>query len=303
MEGLALAGSISPNLIVLDLRLPDVDGITFLRRLLAIEDPVPVVVLTGYPDEASQNDVSALGRVTYLQKPVIGQQLVSFLRNAMSMPQTARIGASTSMLGSVDPLAEESAAARQLLVTLDEFRLQASDGRRSGTLTRALLKVLLEERVQVPLFLACCRVFRTVAISSAEPQDELYAVCHEQISQSMKPFRNRNAQVAGAIQELEAAWPDCHQIHSGTLARKLGLSAAHFGRLLHRETGCRFRDWRTGILVRRAVHWVGRSGEQFAQISFKFGYESASHLNHDFRRLLGLSPTQFRRLVRDCALE
>jgi two-component system chemotaxis response regulator CheB len=62
-----------PDVIILDLEMPRMDGLTFLRRLMA-EDPIPVVVCSaavGPATEAALRSIE-LGAVEVVQKPQIG---------------------------------------------------------------------------------------------------------------------------------------------------------------------------------------------------------------------------------------
>ena len=62
-----------PDVIVLDLEMPRMDGMTFLRKIMR-EDPIPVVVCSGYAGSGSEAALHALdeGAVEVLAKPKIG---------------------------------------------------------------------------------------------------------------------------------------------------------------------------------------------------------------------------------------
>ena len=66
-------GRFSPDVIVLDLEMPRMDGLTFLRKLMA-ERPLPVVVCSSYAEDGSEMALRALdlGAVDILAKPRIG---------------------------------------------------------------------------------------------------------------------------------------------------------------------------------------------------------------------------------------
>ncbi len=69
IEGLRRATSEPYSAILLDMRMPEMDGLTFLRCLREAGSEVPVIVVTGY---ASVDDASAfmrMGAVDYLPKP------------------------------------------------------------------------------------------------------------------------------------------------------------------------------------------------------------------------------------------
>ncbi len=65
--------SFIPDVIVLDIEMPRMDGITFLRRLMNAH-PVPVVICSSKSEAGSQNAIQALeyGAVEIIQKPKIG---------------------------------------------------------------------------------------------------------------------------------------------------------------------------------------------------------------------------------------
>lgn len=75
-----------PDLVLLDMRLPGMDGIEVLAGLKKIDDTVPVVMITGYGHIQSAVDVMKLGASEYLQKPFENAQLVEtvkrFIRGA-----------------------------------------------------------------------------------------------------------------------------------------------------------------------------------------------------------------------------
>ncbi len=78
----SLQGTPLPRLVLLDLKLPLVDGLEVLRRLKA--DPVtrliPVVVLTSSSEERDLVESYALGVNSYIQKPVDFDRFVDVVR-------------------------------------------------------------------------------------------------------------------------------------------------------------------------------------------------------------------------------
>lgn len=71
-SGLDLAMSQQPDLILLDLGLPDADGQTvagILRRAPMLRD-TPIVVFTAWPEETARQMVTAYGCNGYIRKPI-----------------------------------------------------------------------------------------------------------------------------------------------------------------------------------------------------------------------------------------
>ncbi len=79
MAGLSEAVDMRPDVVVLDLGLPDVDGLTVLSMLRAVSD-VPVLVATARDDEREIVKALDLGADDYLVKPFGGDQLEARIR-------------------------------------------------------------------------------------------------------------------------------------------------------------------------------------------------------------------------------
>ncbi|MEM1449207.1 MAG: sigma-54 dependent transcriptional regulator [Planctomycetota bacterium] len=69
-EALRRATAERPDLVLLDLRMPDGDGLEVLPKLVALEDAPAVVVLSGYADVRTAVQAMRLGAATVLEKPV-----------------------------------------------------------------------------------------------------------------------------------------------------------------------------------------------------------------------------------------
>jgi DNA-binding response OmpR family regulator len=79
-EGLAVATGQAPDLIVLDIRLPEMDGFEVLRRLRASGSKAPVLMLTARDDELDKVVGLELGADDYLTKPYSLRELLSRIK-------------------------------------------------------------------------------------------------------------------------------------------------------------------------------------------------------------------------------
>jgi DNA-binding response OmpR family regulator len=79
-EGLNFAAGQAPDLVVLDVRLPGMDGFEVLRRLRASGSKAPVLILTARDDEVDKVIGLELGADDYLTKPFGLRELMSRIK-------------------------------------------------------------------------------------------------------------------------------------------------------------------------------------------------------------------------------
>jgi len=96
-EALATAASHPPDLVILDLGLPDIDGIEVIRGLRGWSD-APIVVLSGRTDSADKVDALDAGADDYVTKPFGVDELMARMR-AVSRRATPADAAPTVTFG------------------------------------------------------------------------------------------------------------------------------------------------------------------------------------------------------------
>jgi two-component system, OmpR family, KDP operon response regulator KdpE len=72
-----------PDLIILDLGLPDIDGLDLLRSIRAQNERVPIVVLSSRGDEAAKVQALDIGADDYVTKPFGTDELLARMRAAL----------------------------------------------------------------------------------------------------------------------------------------------------------------------------------------------------------------------------
>jgi DNA-binding NtrC family response regulator len=85
MEGLREFHTHEIDLVITDIRMPEIDGLELLRRIKVIEkSPVDVVVVTGHGDTASAIKALKYGAFDYLQKPIDVRELAIVMERSAS---------------------------------------------------------------------------------------------------------------------------------------------------------------------------------------------------------------------------
>jgi DNA-binding response OmpR family regulator len=125
-DALAFARSRRPDLIVLDLGLPHVDGLD-VTRTLRRQSSVPIIMLTARVDESDKLIGLELGADDYMTKPFSPKELVARVR---------------AVFRRIDAAPERGDVIRAGEVTLDKRRMQASVGQQSIDLTSTEFELL-----------------------------------------------------------------------------------------------------------------------------------------------------------------
>ncbi|HZP21546.1 MAG TPA: response regulator transcription factor [Bauldia sp.] len=73
----------SPDLVILDLGLPDMQGLDLLKALRARDEKVPIVILSSRGEERSKVEALDLGADDYVTKPFGMEELLARMRTAM----------------------------------------------------------------------------------------------------------------------------------------------------------------------------------------------------------------------------
>ena len=85
VEALNRASADRPDVLLLDVRLPGLDGLEVLERLKTILPALPVVMLTGSSDVKTAVRATQLGAFDYLTKPIDRKEIALVVRRALEM--------------------------------------------------------------------------------------------------------------------------------------------------------------------------------------------------------------------------
>jgi DNA-binding NtrC family response regulator len=82
-RGLELAGDNEPDVVLLDLKLPDMDGLEVLQRLRSAHKNLPVIIVTAFGELKTAVEATKLGAFDYLSKPIEYEQLTFAVKRAL----------------------------------------------------------------------------------------------------------------------------------------------------------------------------------------------------------------------------
>lgn len=83
-EGLSKVAADKPDSVLLDIWMPDLDGIEVLRGIKQVDEDLPVIIMSGHGTIETAVKAAKLGAYDFLEKPLSIDKLELVLRNALS---------------------------------------------------------------------------------------------------------------------------------------------------------------------------------------------------------------------------
>ncbi|WP_190208884.1 response regulator [Kitasatospora indigofera] len=164
-QAIARVPALLPDVAVLDMRLPDGDGVTVCRELRSRMPGLACLILTSFDDEEALLDSIMAGAAGYVLKQISGTDLVSAVRTVASGQSMLDPGATTRLMarlrGDTGPQAasafpELTDREREILALIGEGLTNRQIGQRlylaektvKNHISRLLAKLGVERRVQ-----------------------------------------------------------------------------------------------------------------------------------------------------------
>ncbi len=170
-ESIAAARRFQPDLVVMDVRLPDGSGVEACREIRSERPETKVVMLTSYPDEEAVLSAIIAGASGYLLKQIRGRDLVAALQSVARGDSLLDPGVTERVLervrraatgGEQDELSQLTAQERKILLLVAEGKTNKeiagevflSDKTVKNYVSSILSKLNLERRAQAAAFVA-----------------------------------------------------------------------------------------------------------------------------------------------------
>lgn len=221
-EGIELFERFNPDIIITDIRMPEMDGISFISAIKELCESqkriLPeCIILSGFSEFEYARSAITLGVSEYLLKPISDAELEKALGDAIK---------------------------------------RIEESRRSAILQKKLFNE-----------------YRTLSSGENEPQNT-----GSYVDRAVRILLNRY--VSGVSIE--------------DVAREIGVSTGHLSRLFKQETGYTFLDYLMNIRVKRAAELLQDPTVKIYEVADFVGYTDARYFAQVFRKITGMTPTEFR---------
>jgi two-component system, NtrC family, nitrogen regulation response regulator NtrX len=86
-EGVAAVQRDRPDLVLLDIKMPGMDGMEVLRKLRSLDDTLPVVMISGHGTTATAVEAIKAGATDFLDKPLSSERVIVTLHNVLQQQE------------------------------------------------------------------------------------------------------------------------------------------------------------------------------------------------------------------------
>ncbi len=117
-EAILLCHKVKPDVILMDLMMPEMDGISATRAILAEFPEIKIIAMTSFDEPGLVHDVLAAGATGYLLKNITAEELAKAIQDAVS-------GKSTLSPEAAQALIQATRATKQAACDLTEREMEA----------------------------------------------------------------------------------------------------------------------------------------------------------------------------------
>jgi len=334
-QGLELFRKQSPDIIIADIKMPEMDGLAFAQAVRASDKAVKIVLLSAYAQFDFARSAILLNIFDYLLKPLDERQLRDVITRMVSVLRREREPSAGTVSAEFYPEnVFEDMQSAPVPNDLPPIDFSSFDAAMTALVEMAFPRPLVEqlsgllrylfERKTDPehiyeVILDIVDLLKATAL-------RCYGYRHgrlpinlqrEQLSQCDSPdalLQLIERFVRDAARRLEALFalnPDyvvirqakeyvkqhyaVHALSLQQVADHVGMSKNYFSAVFHEMSGMKFWEYLTRLRIEAAKELLSTSILANSAICRKVGYESEYHFSRIFKRIVGTTPLQYRK--------
>lgn len=305
-EALALVHQTVPDLIIMDIKMPGINGIEATRQIKAHYPAMEVIILTAYGKFSYSQQAIKAQATDYLLKPIQPQQLIEAVKQALDRLSRKNFhpGPPLNLTG-----LEEHVKAADLEEAKREFTLLLEQ--LSNTEPNPVTAQLDSFRLRVLVI-----VSQAVLSAGADP-NKVSALEHElaQGLSHLSSFASLKAWGESMLEKCISLLTKNYSFNDQTLVRKaidyiernytkeisldlvaahVHLSTAYLSRIFNKKAGTSFSEFLTQVRLKEAKRRLRTSNETIDQIAEATGFSSNSYFSAVFKKHEGVTPSEYR---------
>lgn len=293
-DALPLILSLTPNIIITDLKMPFCDGITLSAEIKKALPSAEVIILTGYDEFEYAKQAIKIGVFDFLLKPVSPSELKDTLmrikeklseHHELAYP----LGSEMALVKAI----EEKSLPKSADILKDIFTALESENDRDAVY--AVSRKLADELVKV------CRE-QLSAISIPPPQfnkengtDRIFETLDNYLTDSFEEYENHNSSqlILKIMRYLEENY--AQNITLSSLGEMFYSNSSYISRVFKQKTGKNYSEYLLDIRIEQAKKLLVSTSFSIGRISDMVGFDNTKYFSRIFKEKTGVQPIAYRK--------
>ncbi len=296
-EGWNLVQELCPTIVITDISMPKMDGLSLIRRIHDEQYPIVSIIVSGFDHFAYAQQAIHYGVTEYLLKPVMQESLEEAL--VKSIHRLELLQPVHKQLLKIQQLIDQIPAMEPQAIMLEQARLvkwvlkSRQSAPRSGIGLLRIFAARLESLIV--LYAADSRV----AWPEKETEDSLAAhiqsLCELWCSLVLSKPDQRSTRLImkQSCDFVEKSY--MHEISLAQMAEHAGLSVSHFSALFKQHAGDSFVNYLNRYRIGEAKQLLLDPELKIYQIADMVGFSSIPYFNRVFKNMTEQTPNEYRK--------
>jgi len=296
MEAWNLIQELCPTVLITDIMMPKLDGLSLLKQIDDIKFPIVSIIVSGYDNFAYAQQGIRYGVSEYVLKPVRQEMLKealerSIYRLEMLSPVHEQLMAIQAFMDhiqdmDVDRLHAELASLMKSIVA----NRKSHPGSKIGLLRILAGKISDLLEYHYPDYPAALAADESEESLKRHIQRLTEQWCQLSLTRDKRPVR---LVVKKACDYVEKNY--MQEISLSHIAEYVGLSVSHFSALFKQHTNDSFINYLNQIRIQKAKELLLEPDLKIYQVAEIVGFSSVPYFNRVFKNVTGWSPNEYRK--------
>lgn len=296
-----------PDLIIMDIKMPGIDGIEATKQIKALYPAIEVIMLTAYSKFSYSQQAIKAQATDYLLKPIQPQQLIQAVKQALDRLSFKKFQPGPAM--DLTKLEEQiktgnlKEGKRQLTLL---FELLASTKHTPSTTMLNSFGLRLMVIVVQAALSAGADPTEVTSIENDLAQELSHISSLEDLKSwgeimlekcisllgSNHSFNQVLTLVRKAMDYIESNY--ANNLSLNLVATHVHVSPPYLSRIFNEKTGVGFTEYLTQVRLKKAKQQLRMSSQTIDQIAIATGFSSSSYFSAIFKKHEGITPSEYR---------
>lgn len=309
LEALNAVEEFSPHLLIVDIKMPVMDGLELLEKLFAPNREIEVIVVSGYDDFPFVQRAMRCGAMDYILKPIVQDLVVAAVKHAYE-----RIAEKdTQRMNDIKwsrVLTDTGKAMADLIWALDEQAVLAAIGDLQSMLHEERMSPFMIKKKYLNLLSVIageighkginCSDDTMIRLNGIGNREELivamFKQCILELVSTIRSSRNfgYRRSILNAARYIEMNYRNT-ELTLAEIAEFANMSVPRLSQLFKQEMGMGYLQYLTRTRMEQAMKCLARANSKAADVALEVGYADYPHFNKAFRKYCGCSPTEYKK--------